>query len=75
MDALVGYGSDSDESDSNQDVSMNEAKSPKSGNESDPNDSLVDINLPMPNSDEEMEIETNPDAASEYSCQLRRLSR
>lgn len=76
MDLFSGaYNSDSDDSDSNSVRSKNEPqnRSMESGTES-PCETSPPIWTRM-GSDDEMECETNPDAASEYSCQLRRLSR
>jgi hypothetical protein len=74
MENLVGYNSDSDSEDSNSPSGEN-GLHPALSQENSPNEGYLNRS-PMlrDDSDDAMEVETNPDAASEYSCQLRRLS-
>ena len=76
MENLVGYNSDSDSEDSNSPSGEN-GLHPALSQENSPNDSgtIPEFGTIRDDSDDAMEVETNPDAASEYSCQLRRLSR
>ena len=77
MNAL-GIAYDSSDSEDESDLNSSNASKQKIGTESG-TESGTEGSPSMWNksleSDEQMEIETNPDAASEYSCQLRRLSR
>ena len=77
MENLVGYNSDSDSEGSNSPLGQNGVlPAKKTSQENSPSEGYPNSG-PMveDDSDDAMEVETNPDAASEYSCQLRRLSR